>query len=242
MAYILDGAVILIFLVAIWLGYRRGFVKSLIQLVGCVAAALIASTCSAPLASGIFDVFFAEKLEQSVAAKIGETDEASVREALDGLLDELPGPVANTLKLYGLDTPESIVGKLDGAFGGSAEKIGQAVVSTVVKPVAVSLLRMLCFSILFIALMVLVSILASVINRVFSLPVLRTVNGLLGAVAGAVQGALIVLVAVMLVTLTTMVSDDTGALNRKAVNDTVIVRTVEKWNPANGALEALFEK
>ena len=37
MAYILDGLVIIIFMLAIWMGYRRGFFKSIIQLVGCVA-------------------------------------------------------------------------------------------------------------------------------------------------------------------------------------------------------------
>ena len=35
MAYILDIAVILIFVLAIFIGYRRGFVKSIIRLVGC---------------------------------------------------------------------------------------------------------------------------------------------------------------------------------------------------------------
>ena len=34
MAYILDIAVILIFVLAIFIGYRRGFVKSIIRLVG----------------------------------------------------------------------------------------------------------------------------------------------------------------------------------------------------------------
>ena len=38
MAYILDGAAILVVLLAVFIGYRRGFVRSLIQLVGLVAA------------------------------------------------------------------------------------------------------------------------------------------------------------------------------------------------------------
>lgn len=64
MAYILDGLVIIIFLLAIFLGYRRGFFKSIIQLVGCVAAALIASGLSLPMASGLYDQFFSDSVER----------------------------------------------------------------------------------------------------------------------------------------------------------------------------------
>ena len=46
MAYILDIAVILIFVLAIFIGYRRGFVKSIIRLVGCLLALVIAGTLS----------------------------------------------------------------------------------------------------------------------------------------------------------------------------------------------------
>ena len=53
MAYILDIAVILI------LGYKRGFVKAAIKLVGCILAVIVAGAASIPLAAGIFDTFAA---------------------------------------------------------------------------------------------------------------------------------------------------------------------------------------
>lgn len=43
MAYILDGAAILVVLLAVFIGYHRGFVRSLIQLVGLIAAAVVAA-------------------------------------------------------------------------------------------------------------------------------------------------------------------------------------------------------
>lgn len=48
MAYMLDIAVILILLLAVYIGYRRGFVKAVIKLVGCVLAVVIASVASPP--------------------------------------------------------------------------------------------------------------------------------------------------------------------------------------------------
>ena len=54
MAYILDGVLILILVVTIALGYHRGFIRSIVQLVGLVAAIVVASSLSASLAPMIY--------------------------------------------------------------------------------------------------------------------------------------------------------------------------------------------
>lgn len=66
MAYILDIAVILIFALAIFIGYRRGFVKSIIRLVGCLLALVIAGTLSGTIAGGIYDGFLAGKVKEQI--------------------------------------------------------------------------------------------------------------------------------------------------------------------------------
>lgn len=119
-AYILDGAVILIFLLAILIGYRRGFVKAVIRLAGCVLALVVALCLSKPLAGGVFDLFFSDQLEQTVSSHIGQTDEQAVREALENILEQLPQPVVNALDGVGLGTPEEITGQVQDALGGTA--------------------------------------------------------------------------------------------------------------------------
>ena len=118
MAYMLDIAVILILLLAVYIGYRRGFVKAVIKLVGCVLAVVIASVASLPLASGIFDAFAGDKLQEVIASQMTSTDTAAVAAGIEAALDKLPGPVLNALEAYGLGTPEQIIGGVKESLDG----------------------------------------------------------------------------------------------------------------------------
>ena len=100
MAYILDGAAILLVLLAVFIGYRRGFVRSLIQLVGLVAAVIVAAALSTGIASLIFDQFIGEGLTQTVASKIQTADTAAAAQSVQQALEELPGPIYNALVQY----------------------------------------------------------------------------------------------------------------------------------------------
>ena len=42
MAYLLDGAVILIFILFVWVGSRRGLVRSVLRLISCVVSLVLA--------------------------------------------------------------------------------------------------------------------------------------------------------------------------------------------------------
>lgn len=241
MAYILDGVVILIFLLAIFLGYRRGFVKSIIGLAGCIVAILLAWELSTPLASGIYDKFFSDSIESKIASRIKETGIQSTDAALDGVIDDLPGAVANALKLFNLGTPEQIRNKLDGSLDVTVQQLSRTIEQKVVRPAAVSLLRVLCFFILFIVFMVLIGIAASVIGRIFRLPVLRQTDGMLGAVLGAFQGLVLVFVAVSVMSLVATSSKSGDKITRSVINKTVIVHRLERINPVTDTLNSMFD-
>ena len=239
MAFLLDGLVIIIFLLSIYLGYKRGFVKTVIRVVGCFLALLIASSLSQPLAESIFDVFMAEKIESTVSQQIQFTDEQSVEKSLDSVLGDLPSPVTNALSQYNMGTPQQITSKLSGSLNTTTENITKSIVQNVIRPVAVSLLRILCFIILFVLLMILVAIAGKVISTAFRLPVLRQVNGVLGAVAGVVEGVIMVFLAVAVIGLIAASSGSNGKITRKTVDDTIIVHVIENANPVTDALGSL---
>lgn len=240
MAYILDGAVIIIFLLAVFIGYRRGFFKSIIQLAGCIAAVLIASSLSMPLASGLYDQFFSDSVQQQISKEIEKSGVDSVETALGGVLTDLPGPVTNALTMFNLGTPAQIKDKLSGSLDGTVAQLSKEIEGKVVRPAAVSLMRILCFFILFIIFMVLVGIAASVIGRVFKLPVLRQTDGMLGALLGAVQGIVLVFVAVTVMSLIAASSKSDDKLTRAAMNDTILVHSIEKVNPMTDTLSSMF--
>ncbi len=240
MAYILDGVVILIFLLAIWMGYRRGFFNTIIRLVGCLAAALIAWGISAPLASGIYDSMISSSIQKGISSQIEKTGAQSVDNALEGVIDNLPGAVINALKFFDLGTPDQMKGKLEGSLSDSVQVLSRTIEQRVVRPAAISLLRVLSFFILFVIFAILIGIAASVVGRIFRLPVLRQTDGVLGAVLGGVQGLVLVFVAVSVMSLIATSSDNEDKLTRAVISETIIVHRVEKINPVTNNLYSMF--
>jgi uncharacterized membrane protein required for colicin V production len=240
MAYILDGLVIIIFMLAIWMGYRRGFFKSIIQLVGCVAAALIASGLSTPVASGVYDQFISKSVQNQIESRIEEASSETVETALGGVLDDLPDSVSNVLAMFDIGSGEKLKDRIQGSLDGTAAQIARAIEDKVIRPAAVSLLKIVIFFVLFIILLILVGIAASIVGKVFKLPILRQTDGLLGAVLGAAQGVVLVLAVVSVISLIASASKPDGKITRAAVNDTLIVKSVEKINPITNRFYSMF--
>lgn len=124
MAYILDIAVILIFVLAIFIGYRRGFVKSIIRLVGCLLALVIAGTLSGTIAGGIYDGFLAGKVKEQIVTHIPAADTASIKTGLHDAIEQMPGFVKNALDAYDLGSPDAIVDSLGDTLSGNVDAGG----------------------------------------------------------------------------------------------------------------------
>ena len=240
MAYILEGAARLVVLLAVFIGYHRGFVRSLIQLVGLIAAAVVAAALSTGIAALVFDNFISDGLTQTVSSKIQTADTATAAESLQQALEELPGPISNALAQY-IGTPEQIVSGIQGSLDSSAEAVASTVVRSVIRPVAVALLRFLVFFVLFILLMIVVGLVARLVNGLFKAPVLKQVNGALGAVIGLIQGILFLFVAVTVVQLVTASASADAALSAKDVEDSILVGFVADHNPITSALESVMK-
>lgn len=236
MAYILDLAVILLFILAIFIGYRRGFIKAAIRLVGCVLAIVIAGVLSPLIAGGIFDTFVSPPMEKMFASQIKSTDLDTVMNELEAGLDQIPATITNALEAYGLGTPQEILTSAKNEVNGNIASLPGMIVK-MIRPVAVSLLSALCFFILFIVLLIIVAILASLINKAFRLPVIKQVNGVLGAVLGAVQGVVLVLVAVTVVQLMANSSAPDAFISRQDVEQSILVSRLADINPITNALD-----
>lgn len=236
MAYILDLAVILLFILAIFLGYRRGFIKTAIRLVGCVLAIVLAGVLSPLVAGGIFDTFVSPPMEKMFASQIKSTDLDAVMNELEAGIDQIPSSITNALEAYGAGTPQQILDSAKAEVNGNIASLPGMVVK-LMRPVAVSLLSALCFFVLFIVLMIVVAILASLINKAFRLPVIKQVNGVLGAVLGAVQGVVLVLVAVTVLQLVANSSSQEALISRQDVEGSILVSRIADINPITNALD-----
>lgn len=180
--YLADAVIVVIFLLFIILGVKRGFVRSVLDLVGTLAAMLVSMWFSGIAAQWVFSTFLQESLTRQIAEAL---QAAPAADAADAVLSVVPEILRGGLEAFGI-TSDAINQAVAGTSGQAAE----AVVA-VLAPMVVSALRGLFALVLFIFLLVIFRILSGVVCRIFRLPVLRQLDKGLGILLGITQAVLI---------------------------------------------------
>lgn len=199
MAYILDGVLLLIVIVTVALGYHRGFIRSVVQLVGLIAAVVIASSLSGSLSTLVYDSFVSEPLQNKVVEAVENAGSSAASERLDSALDSLPLFLVNAINQN--DQATQALDQLQNTVTDSATALAKTLVNNVIRPLAIGLFRVVLFILLVILLLVVVKLLTALIKPVTKLPVIRQADGLLGAAIGLLKAILFVLIAVSVMQL-----------------------------------------
>ncbi len=189
---ILDIAVAALLVLFTIVGVRRGFIKSVVRLLGFVVAVVGAAVASMPIAQYVYTTFFHTPIEAMVAQKVQEGVTAaatSLSEQVTAVLSSLPHGVQSLLAVYGVD----------GSHMNGATQTGEALVPTVmdgvITPLCTAVLQVIVFLVLFLVLFLIIRLLGKLIDKIFaSLPVIKQVNGLLGGVLGFAEGVLVLFV------------------------------------------------
>lgn len=180
--YLADAVILVIFLLFIILGVKRGFVRSVLDLVGTLAAMLVSMWFSGIAAQWVFSTFLQESLTRQIAEAL---QAAPAADAADAVLSVVPEILRGGLEAFGI-TSDAINQAVAGTSGQAA-----AAVVAVLSPMVVSVLRGLFALVLFVFLLVIFRILSGVVCRIFRLPVLRQLDKGLGILLGVAQAALI---------------------------------------------------
>lgn len=180
--YLADAIIVVIFLLFIILGVKRGFVRSVLDLVGTLAAMLVSMWFSGIAAQWVFSTFLQESLTRQIAEAL---QAAPAADAADAVLSVVPEILRGGLEAFGI-TSDAINQAVAGTSGQAA-----AAVVAVLSPMVVSVLRGLFALVLFVFLLVIFRILSGVVCRIFRLPVLRQLDKGLGILLGITQAVLI---------------------------------------------------
>lgn len=242
MAYVFDIAVILILLITILVGYRRGFVKSILKLVGCIIAAILAGTFSLMAAQSVFDHMIAPTIEATIEKQISDIDTADIGTEIQNAMDSLPDVVQDMLSVYGVDSADQIVKYIDQLANKSISEVTHAVTANVIRPAIIPGLRMLFYIIIFILLSVLINVLSNFISRFFRLPVIRQFDGLLGSVIGAIEGVVWVLLIVTVIQLFATYSTEKSWIKQEDVEKSILVSRIAEVNPVTKMVEKLIDE
>ncbi len=236
-AYILDGVVILIFVLSAVIGHKRGLIKTLSKVVAFLLAFVVALLLCGPAAEVVFDTAIAPSVRKSITDELNGSYQ-SAAESMEASLDHLPPFIKNALANQGVSSGKDVVERVSDVSG-SPEAVADSVIAKVIRPVAVSLLRVICLLILFLVAFIAALILMKVLDVVAKLPGLKSVNKGLGFLAGAVSGLLWVIVAVSVLQAIAAGSDPNSWINPTVIEKTYVVKWIIGVNPVGSALQEL---
>ncbi len=232
MAYIWDIVVIVILGLTVFFGYRRGFLQTVVQLVGCVAAFVIALSISSPAANAVFDSFIAEGVETRLTESLNNVADVPMEEKLDAAIAELPKPIGSMLQNN--TQLQATIDELSANVSSSVEALVKSVVQSVIRPIVVALLQFIIFILAFLILLFVAKLLAKLIKPVSKLPLIRQVDGTLGAVLGALKGAVFVCVLVSVLQLIAATGSGKGPITQEILDNTIVVQYVADINLLSG--------
>lgn len=192
-AVILDLIVVGIIVLVTVLAAKRGFVRTVVEVVGFVAAAVIALSLGSAAAEMAYDNILGPKL----VTVTGDAAGATTQEMVDTAWEALPDFIADNAEKFGVSKDE-LSEKLVGIGSEDREQAIEKALQETVRPIFVRVIGMLCSSLLFIILAFVVKILAKLLNGVFSFSVAGSLNRTLGAVIGLIKGAVFAIVFCML--------------------------------------------
>lgn len=217
MNFILDIIILAVIIITALLSARRGFVRTVIEVAGFIAAIFIASSLSVPLSSATYRSL----IEKPLVSAVSTSADSSAQGITESVWDALPGFVTDNAEKFGFSR-ETLAQKLGDNIGNGAENAVQTAADSLVKPAVTRLLGGLYFALLFIVLTFVVRFLARLINKMFSFSLVGSLNRALGGVIGAVKGMIFAFVLCAVILLAVRING--GSL--WFINDAVISNSI----------------
>ena len=235
-AIILIGAILII-----WNGARRGFIRSVMSLVGGVASFVAAYAYTPKLAEYVREKF----LVGNIADNIDSTLRSLADPDCDGLFNldkvavDLPKAFTDILERYNID-----VGTFPQRFLGLTSCEGDVVrgfAEDIASPTATIIANVGSFIVIFFGMLIAISILTSLLDLIFKLPALRKANSFFGFVFGTVEALFFACVAATALStlVTALGSIDPTLFGDAAVGQTIICKWLVEHNPL-GAIIGYF--
>lgn len=184
MSLVLDIIVLSIIILCVAISAKRGFVKALTEALGFAAAVAAAMALSSLLAAFTYDKI----IEPPLISAVSEKNTNAVTAVTDELWEELPGFISGAAQKAGI-TRERLNGAVEENINGGVRAAAEATSREIIRPVTVSVLKLIYSVVLMLLLFMLVRLLSRPINRLFSIGPVGRLNRFLGALTGALKGA-----------------------------------------------------
>lgn len=196
---IYDLVILVILIVFLIRGIRRGAAKTLLSALALVSSAVLSIAFSGFLSQFIFDLFIRTSLESKITQVLVSSAVNSVAQTASDVVAAIPAFVISAMAFFGL--PQNNFEVFCAQAVSEKGELAAGSITEAVEPAITGVISTILCIILFIVLSLLLSKLAKVISKVFRLPLIRVVDSIFGAVLGLCEGFITVTLILMLFNL-----------------------------------------
>lgn len=220
LAYIYDVAVLVLVVIFMIVGRKKGFLQIAAKIVGGIAAAICGYVLAVMGSVFVFDVLLREKIIGAVETVLPNASGAEdLLKQLSEKVSILPGDIG----FYG----EKKVAELGKVMGSMNDGVAATITDQIISPAAVVIIRTLLFILLFLIFMIVVRLVAKMFGVANRIPIVGGINKFLGMIAGIGYAALWVVALTMVLEIVIPVVN-AGILTESAVEGTLYYKYIYK--------------
>lgn len=225
MSTFLDILTVIVFIIAIYRAYRKGFVRALVEILGFAAAFVVSFFLSEPLGNFIDNAFLKNFIHSSVSqiAKSGSQKNADLFAKIAGSI-----PSAVEKSLSGINEGLGQIGKT--AMDNVVNAVSVPLAQLISRGIAFFLILIVCFTVIQMA-----AHMSSAFSRV---PVFGSLNALAGAAIGIAEAFLIMFFISTFISIAISLCSlqKNPPLTTAVINSTSVYKYIHNINPITGML------
>jgi Colicin V production protein. len=212
MSIFLDILVLAVIFLCAFIGYRRGFVLTLLRSIGYFIAFPIAALLSSFLAPLVWNGIVRGMVISSIAEKLPDM-------SAGGGIEKITAGLPDWYNIK----PSELIASLTNSITPTKEEVATAVTDNFISPTAIGIIGII-LTIIFVILLFIVVMLLSKKLKIFNkIPLVGTANRVLGAVLGVVVGVVwLCIIALVIHLFISVLPDVFTFVNAEIVNDTII--------------------
>lgn len=243
MSILIDLILVVIISMSIFSGYRKGLIRSVMNLVTFIAAFVSAWLFYPVLGNYYKDNIFLSKITQIVQDAFSALIHNGIDTIdLETLFNDKPQAFTDIISRFsanGLNIENYYSEQIEQG----ARNITENISSYIADPIAVTLSNILAFITIFFAVVIILKIFTFLLDIIFKLPVLNTLNRALGLGLGAICGLLYVLV---ISTILKAISPALEVLlpdiyNSSMISNSIIIGLSDRFNVIENIMSFLQE-
>lgn len=237
MSATLDIILLVILAGAIINGFRKGLVKSAIELVGGIVALIIAFNLAPSVGGYIGTNYIAPPIKNAFIGELAKS--TSVKDSngalaklekidLEKLLKESPDFIKKLLSSYGITSEKVLQDNALNKATLSFEDYKMKLIDSIVNPIAKSIATIIAFILIFIIILILVKLLSFALGFITKIPVISQFNKVGGLLFGIINGIFILLIlcSVLKLVMPYIQKESANSINSTTIENTIVFKYI----------------